>query len=484
MNPDPALLQRRALLGAIALGSLVPPRPAPAQPAATGTERVSVRQWGAAGKGDPGDTARIQAALDEAPIGCDLIFPAGTYQISRQLDVRRKMNLIGEGAILMGAFDDRADEDMLAINVTDDGNRDNRCQRIAGLRAAFTGGGRNLIRVGNQSPNIANMGMLIENCVLTAHQNSRGHCIRFDGVGTHFNTVRDCQLENGVYLACADGMTISGCSIFGHRPAVTLDLIEGAFQTRIIGNGLVARDGALHIRNASQVHFEHNQVEQFQAYGANRSKYGASVTIVPEDYPSRMIRLVANNFGGGTNLQTNIHAEGDVQDLAIDHNVFGPSGSGDDIRLASSAVRWTRIGPSNTVRGVASQRPRVDPGDPVSVADRGVGTFGVRKPAAAMQLADGWRGGPDFRFIKTMDNVVRFEGRLAGNGGDAIGRLPDGFRPRAPVMIVVASDRGPAMIEVAPDGALRLRAAVPTTTVDLGGAAFLCQGKSAYSPGI
>lgn len=474
---------RRQLLGAMALLPLAGcSQPASAQ-ATLGDSPVSVRAWGALGQNDPADTERIQRALDEAPIGCDLIFPPGHYRIVRQLEVRRRVNIVGQGAAFFGDFGRDTNSDMFSINIADQENRDNRNQRIEGIRASFRSGGRNLILVRNDPPNAGNVGMLIQNNVLAVLPDSPGHCIRFDGIGNQHNTIRDCQIENSVYLACADGMTITGCLIFGRKTGIILDLLEGAFVTRILANTIVSGDGALHIRNASQVIFENNHIEQNLGYGRNQAPNGASVWIEPERYVSRLIHIAKNNFGAGTNLDTSIHINGACEDTYIDHNMFYFPGTGVDIRLMGPSVKWTRIGPNNVVRGPDLRRG-FDPGNPVSIVDRGTGSYGVRKPASDLALRNGWTGA--LMFWKSLEELLCFEGRLIpGNAapGTIVGRLPDGFRPRGDTAILCPTAAGPATLAIGADGVIRVVEARPGADLHLGGVQVACHGRSAAPSG-
>lgn len=480
---------RRALLQALAasplLSSAAQAQVAQAQtaPASTVSLPVSVRDWGVAGNNDPADTARIQKALDEAPVGCDLIFPAGAYLTTAQLNLTRKINLVGQGARIYGDFGENREADLIALNVGDSHNADNRNQRIEGLELGFATGGRNAVAVYNRPPNLANIGMLIQNNTISVLPQSSGHAVHLEGLGTHFVTIRDCQIQNGIYLACADATIITGCLIFGLKPAITLDLIQGAFQTRIFNNGLVARDGALVVRGASQLFFHHNHIEQANVYGKNASKFAASVTIDPRSYGSRFIRMEHNNFGGGYNAQTSIHVTRDCEELFIDHNVFNVTESRQDIRLMDPSVRWTRIGPNNVARGLVSERPGLDPADPVTVLDRGTGTYGVRKSLGP--ASSGWA---NVRYRKTLDNLVHFEGALPPSEGSASAgiALPSGFRPRAATMLACATDAPgeTASLAIGADGAVRVLGRRAGATVYLDGVSLPCEGRTEHSPGV
>lgn len=456
MTIDPS---RRALIaGAAGIASAAAaPRAAQAVPDLSGHAAVSILDWGVRGNNDPADGERIQRALDEAPLGGNLHFPPGDFRTRQPLRLRRHLNLIGQGGTrLTGEFDPKSEDALLDVNVEDPGNRDNRNQRIQGLRMWLVSGLGDGLAFRNRAPNIANIGLIIENNLISGSGPGSGYAIRLEGIGTHHLTIRNNQLINGVYVATADGVTIEECLIWGEKPGVTLDLIPGAFQTRILRNAIVARDGALRVLNGSQIYFEYNQVEQFPQ--PNRSPEGAHVAIVPRSYGVRHTRIRSNNFGGGDNARLAIHAAGDCQDLLIDDNVFNLTSTGVDIQLADAAVGWTRIGPNNTARqqGVARRLPANS--GLLHVRDEGTGTFGVARSGSALTPLSGWRPGPEFRFWKLLDNVVRFEGTCAvGNvaAGTQIGTLPTGFRPRLPTRMILSADTGElAIIEARPDGIL------------------------------
>ena len=63
-------------------------------------ESVSVKDFGAAGDGTTDDTAVIQAAINNANLGCDIIFPAAPngYLISSTILLNRDVRLVFQGA--------------------------------------------------------------------------------------------------------------------------------------------------------------------------------------------------------------------------------------------------------------------------------------------------------------------------------------------------------------------------------------------------
>jgi len=441
---------------------------------------VSVLNWGVRGNNDPADGDRIQRAFDEAPLGCNLTFPPGDFRTRRPLVLRRHLNLIGAGDTrLTGEFAPASEDALLDVNVEDPGNRDNRNQRIQGLRMWLVSGVGDGLAFRNRAPNIANIGLIIENNLISGSGPGPGYAIRLEGIGTHHLTIRNNQLINGVYVASADGVNVEECLIWGDKPGVTLDLIPGAFQTRILRNAIVARDGALRVLNGSQIYFEHNQVEQPPQ--PNRSPEGAHVAIMPRSYGARHIRIRSNNFGGGDNARLSVHVAGDCQDLLIDDNVFNITSTGVDVQLADERVAWTRIGSNNSARrsGVA-RRSRPNAGG-LQVTDKGVGTFGLARDAAAAAPTSDRQPSADFRFWKSLDGVVRFEGAWGLGSGEPgpLGRLPIGFRPRATARLMLPCDDGGAVVEIRPDGVVTA-VRVGAGAVDWSGVSFTAAPRPDY----
>lgn len=60
--------------------------------------QISVRSYMAKGDGATDDTAAIQAAIDNAPVGSEIIFPPGTYRITSLL-INKALSLVGRGTI-------------------------------------------------------------------------------------------------------------------------------------------------------------------------------------------------------------------------------------------------------------------------------------------------------------------------------------------------------------------------------------------------
>jgi hypothetical protein len=253
-------------------------------------EIVSVTDWGAYPTNVDCASA-LQHALDEAPLGCDLIFPPGrnpdyAYRIEAPLLMRRKLNLIGHGARLVGYLGTDVTSDLLTVNIIgiahdDDADLDARNFRISGFREiTLYEGGRNTIRITDDGANTAEIGWEISNCIVYTLPGSAGHAIRVEGVGTHLNnTIRQCQIENGIYCAGADGLKIADNNIYGRKPGVTVAAINGSYKIKIVDNIIVARDGGVWITAGQQVDIERNQFEQYPGYGANTSTYAGHIVL-------------------------------------------------------------------------------------------------------------------------------------------------------------------------------------------------------------
>jgi len=387
-------------------------------------------------------TTYVQDAFDNAPLNSTLCFPAGgRLEIRGQVNLNRRLSLYGNGCRWIGQFGVDVTSDFLSINVQDGDNNDCRNMQIWGFNAlGFFSGGRNAIRVQATSPGVANVGLKIFNNLIGTLSTSTGYAISLEGLGVHINEVYGNQIENGIFLNCADRTVIRENNIFGNKIAVTCDLIEGAFSTEITNNALVSRDGALLVTNGSQIEFSGNQVEQFPSVGANASARQASIAVVGSTYGSRGLRIIGNNFGGGTNQRVPISLVSNCEGAIIDENVFNYGSTNLDIEILATSVKSTRIGRGNSFRGA---RGGFDPAWPIAINDLGEGTYNVWKDASTLALQNSWTGTAAFRYLKTTDDLIIQEGALlAGTaaGGTVIGTFPIGFRPAATTLWGGVSD--------------------------------------------
>ena len=404
----------------------------------------------------------------------------------------RQVNLWGDAARLVGFFGTNQTDPLLQISLRQaaSGSGDARRMRLDGISAYFATGGGDalLIRSFDKSSTreIGNLGMVIERCGLSGPPAGNGVALRMEGNQTQAHIVRDCDIANTIWLACTDGVTLTGNIIAGTKPGVVADLVEGAFKTEIAHNLIVSRDGAIVVRNGSQIDILNNQIEQPPAL--NQSEHSAHIVFEPTRYASHGCRVIGNNLGGGTNLLRSIWCGGarfGVEGLTITENVSNYAGPGPrhvDIELADPAVRWTRID-GNSARG---SRPGVDPSSPLTIVDRGTGTYGVRQTANSALIGSGWQATSDFRFWKTLDDILHFSGALtaaASSASSTIITLPPGFRPRTTIRFTAPGDIGAVMLVASPDGSIRL-ASGNADNLDFGSVALPVAGTAVYSPGV
>lgn len=473
-------------------------------------ETVSVTDWGAAPT-NVDCAAAIQRALDEAPLGCDLIFPPGlnpdyAYRIEAPLTLSRKLSLIGQGARLTGYFSGAyATSDLLTVNITDAFDLDARNFRIAGFRdISLFSGGRHAILVTDAGANIATIGLEIANCTIGTQASSTGYALKLEGLGTHVNNViRNCQIENGIYYAGADGVTIRDNNIYGLKPGITVAAVNGSYKTRILDNVIVARDGGVHITAGQQVDIERNQFEQYVGYGANTSTYAGHIVLDGSAYSGggeevRDIRIIGNNFGAGSNLNAAIILVDNTLDVIIDENVFANIGtSGFDVRILAATNSWTRIGTRNRLYGVRGGITRggsntVDPKTLLSVSDSGTGSYGfaARKTPS---LASNYTGSSDFSVWKDEADQLHFTGTIAIGaaaavaGGTVVFTLPDGMRPSSAQVVGVFNNvnNNPSLLVLNTDGTVTVAGNVNvSSTLFMGGGPLVTvRGRTSYLSG-
>lgn len=500
-------------------------------------------EYGVLGDGSNSSTA-IQKAFDEAPKGCKLTFPPGHYLTTAPIAMTRQMDIYQKGGRLVSYLSD-ATRSALEIRIDDAVDQpsngsatDCRGMVLDGLHLVAQNACRHALDVvhdtGQSTAVVANLLMHISGGYYGVPDGAAGYGIHFGGEVTQLHTINNgCQIVNGAWLdGCADGITFQNCECYGTKAAFLLELVEGAFCTRILDNVIVNRDGALIVRGASQVKFERNQVEQSGSYDANASVFQASVTIYPTKYRCRAIDIIENNFGGGEKVRRSIAIVGEptvggphkndaavqdddyftAEDVFIDRNTFnrcaenfgGNPSTPNDILIPATGgnlVKWTRVGPNNRLRGDGAARGNVtllygpaiganalDPGDLLSVADNGVGTYGVWKTGAAMTFQNGWRAGADFRFKKTFDDLVIFEGGwISGTTtlGTTIGVLPIGFRPKNDSYVNAMSIATPVVLKITAAGDVTIAGTIVPATADVKVTAlqYRAKGRVGYNPG-
>lgn len=445
----------------------------------------------------------IQAALDEAPIGCDLYFGPGDWRVYSTLTVRRQMNLIGNGMRLQGYFGADTTSNLIDINIEEAvlGNTDARGMVLREMRAYFSNGGHSVCVVDNVAPMGGNLGMMFEHCGFAAPDTGTGSALEFVGVDVQKHLVLGGHMTNRVKFAgCADGVKLFAVLIDGHKTGVHLDSAEGAFRQIVERCIIVSRDGQIAVYNGSQVDILHNQLEQFPGYGANQLPQKCQLLVYPQTYGSRSINIIGNNFGGGGNCEVPIELRGGagaVDDTFIDLNTFNPGSTGLDWRILDAAVRGTKIGPNNKLRGsrggvvidgggVASANTE-NSLDLMSFSDLGSWTYGVWKTGADLSLPGTTTANTGFRFKKTFDDIVIFEGSIStsdNSGGVLLATLPPGFRPKRQTYQFFAGAGGSTTLRFDTNGQI-LGVGVPATgEIWLSGFTLPVKGRVKYDPGV
>lgn len=398
----------------------------------------------------------IQAALDEAPLGCDLVFPQGDYRTTAAVNMTRQMNIIGYYARFQGLFATDVTSNLfnVAIETAVLGSTEARETRIQGVRMYFATGGKHTLDIQNASPLTANHEMVIESSAFSALSTSTGAAIHIHGgTDTQLHKIVNCRVENTIHLDdCADRCIVDKCNIYGNNVGVLVDVTKGAFHTLITDNVITSRDGAVFVKRGSQVFIERNQIEQV---GTNAGIGLAHIAIKPSEtnYASQRCVIRDNNFGGGAaTVDTSIYLETDaagVEDTLIDGNTFGRGISVYDVKIVDSGVRGTRLGPNNQWRGNRSidggavvidgsgnaGANTANPRDVSFVEDAGSQTYGVWKTISSMSAHSGVTASSNFRIRKNLDDTLSIEGYVtadgtATGGGTVLFTLPTGMWPK------------------------------------------------------
>lgn len=332
-----------------------------------GEEHVNAKnRFSLAGGNDSGDAAKMITGLASISPGAVVHLPADNYRWTQKVSVPIKCDIRLHGGVVTGDFGLNTTDYLIETNFADSGNTDARGAIISGFRAFFSSGGGGCIRIKNNSPNVANNGVIIEHCVLAGPDlggtpdGSFRYAIRVDGSGTHGTQIRNnSSIEGGIGLFCVDGTKIYNNLFGGDSCAIYLQLIAGAFKTSIYDNVSSTRDGFIYAIQGSQVDVDRNQIEQ--AGSSNTLTYASHIYMAGNG-PTNVLRnwrIRGNNFGGGGYLQSPITLHVYAEDNFIgDDNTFNPGVTTYDIRIIDPTVKWTRLPRRAFLRGV---RGGVDP---------------------------------------------------------------------------------------------------------------------------
>lgn len=477
-------------------------------------EIIYAKDYGLTGDYAQDATESLRDALHAVPNGGVIEFSHGfdvgaEFKVTDTLLIDRRISLRGKSSRLIGVMADDC-RDLVRYAPTSE----IRGVSVTGMRLGFNAGGRHALNFGD-----GHIGIL--GCTIADNDivgGTGGYALYMDGVGgpgNHFNNILRNSIggtslrAGGIYLGCADGTSVKDNIIYGVGHGICCSLINGAYKTNISGNAITSRDIGILIVAGQQIDIEHNQFEQGRIPNMdalNQARRKAHI-VVDGTTPMgigqapieevRDIRIIANNFGSGSNQDSSIIIAGPSIDIIIDENVFANLGrSGFDIALLGQECRWTRVGPRNRAYGNRGVGPRrspntADPKTLIRMLDRGNGTYGFAARRRA-NLASGWTG-PELIYWKDEQDVLHFEGRLkAGNNlaqtstGCRIMQLADGFRPARPTLLTVPTDGSQmlSLLLVEPDGFVRCHQTVPpNSSLDFGSVSLAIKGRSAYLSG-
>lgn len=447
--------------------------------------------------GSYADGVRFQTALDNAPVGSTLCCPPGLVATSVPLVLSRPINIKMDPMFsLRGDFAGHSSYDVLQIAITDtSGGGDVRSMIIEGGRIYTNGGGNCAININPSAAYLPHFETIIRN----GSHNGNFRCIRIGGGDlagdTNFNTIEGCNL--GVQAAggaavdldgCADGNRILNNLIFGPGTGVRVNVVSGAFNTIIQGNGIVNRDGAVLVTNGSRVLIDSNQIEQ--TGGTNG--LSASIYIQGLSYKSAGCIITRNSFGGGPNVNYNIridnghHAVIDLNQICVAAIV--------DVALVDAGAGvhadYNTIGGNNTFRGGrAIQQFMTDANRRmvISEASACVGNRGIWKPGSALTFSNGWAS-DNLAYFVDENSILRWEGNIVGGtltAGTAITTMSAWARPiNKSVLKPVATASNLGILTFAPSGAVAVGGInMPNIDVGMSGISYPVNWMDTYDVG-
>lgn len=427
------------------------------------------RRYGLFGGNRDYDGEHFQNALNQVPLGSNLVLPHGRIYIPDTVIVRREVNLIFQSdTIILGIIDDPT-KDVISVKIEEAGNENQDCRNMiwwnARIQAADGTQHRYALNIETveATDDLPNLGMLFLNPMFYAPSTATG-ALRIHGLRNHLHKFIGGDVTGKIALdECSDGMKFIGQHLRGVGGAFEINLQPGAFQTVIDNCICNNRDGFIDLINASELYVTNNQVEQEINSGPNQSTFSAAVTIRPTNKPLRSLNFEKNNFGGGRDTSGEGGANNylnyqfyvdpavgaSVEALKIRNNILNETQTGVDIVLNNERVIGADIA-DNELRGdrltsTFSVYPlmttnTLDKNKMIAVTDNGKGTRGVRKHASAMGAGSdttlielGWSTTTDMFFEKDSKDELTFQGLVTGpniaQSEKVIGQLPLGFRP-------------------------------------------------------
>lgn len=232
-------------------------------------ERVSVKDFGAAGDGVTNDTTAVQAALNAAlAASAKLYFPPGSY-LCGALSVAGCMEIYGDGenrSIIVSTVTGATDAFSILPPATGLSNTFCYLHDIS-INPTTAGNGRYSLYIGLQT------GAFFSNFSIERVQfgqfgtagivldNSAGNTNGF-----FTGTIRRCYINNGILgVNVGDSIDIEENTITagpsGTACGITLTGLSGARQYVIKDNNITARGGSINLTQCDQAHIINNQCE-------------------------------------------------------------------------------------------------------------------------------------------------------------------------------------------------------------------------------
>jgi len=429
-----------------------------------------IREFGSIETSD--HTALLNTAAAQIPIGSTLFLPLHTYVLTgtgQLINITRKFSILGDGAVIRADVTDSV-TDILYVHVTDAGGfGDVRGMKINGVAAFFNGSpGRHCILVHAEGGGaLPQSGIEVSHCSFSS---GAGAAIFVAGA-VHSARIFDCDsISGGIEFGSYSGSSVPGDAhrvhrnlISGNRTGIILRAQFGSYSHTIKDNVIVSRDGAIY-STASQVKIRDNQIEQV---GVNGSAYNASVVIAGDDYAVESWEVTGNNFGGGSNVGTNIVVVNGAHGL-IEGNAFNETAGGVDINFASSGSSYNRVG-YNSTRGTRGVFKPIN----LLVADNGEGNYGIWRFISSFGLSNSWLS--DGLFYKSVDGKVSIEATLTAGvttAGTLMFTLPVGARPIDAMRVGVETSSGAGHVLIGTNGQVTV-GSLPSNTVYFNGFTFL-----------
>ncbi len=445
--------------------------------------------------GTAGDRAKILAAFDAAPKGCEMHFADVSSPITAGMVLNKQVDLHWHNTVWridMGANDA---DDLLTIEIpaANTLTGDQRRMVMRGLIFYSISGGNNGINIKKGAPGQAGLLNLYEHILGYADYNPtanpNGFAFRITDPDSHWNEINLCLFAGrGIGHFGADGWRISKTQFFGEL-GIYINTVPGAFVTTVEGcTG--SMDGlAFHVARGSNARFVNNSWEQ--AAIANTGIYNVQGLIQPGS--SSPIHGVAfsDNFGAGANVGAALRIDPGatiVQDIMFDKSIFHPGSTGLDVQIVGASVRHTRFHTSNIYRGT---RAGADPTWPGAVSDLGTGTRGVWKDISQVMAFDsGWgavagsRAMIDPHSLEVKFDATLVPGALATN--TLIGTLIPAYRPHKLFLVAVQPNSGTTAraISIDQNGEMRVWAAPFVGSIlDLTPLRWASKAVANYNPG-